>query len=273
MAPRAAAGCAATVSWRWARQRRPAPPSPNARYSVRAGGATAAEVRLPTTSWVDARQMMTARASDTQTPRSLSVSKSEAPDGAMAALFGSTRSPPLGSARLPAAPLGAARLPSAPLVSPRCRSAPSGAARRPLGAARRRLAPLGRTPAGRLLAQRPRRCRGGGELPVANTRASQSKMAARAPIRAPACLSSPACHPDTEGGAHSSTWAIICHREGGGGGVGAAASSRLQILASQSKMAARAPIHALMCRLGRLCCCVSVLARYRERATTTNPLP
>ena len=141
----------------------PAPPcaaSPNAQYSVRAGGATAAEVRLPTTSWVDARQMMTARASDTQTPRSLSVSKSEAPDGAMAALFGSTRSPPLGSARLPAAPL----------VSPRCRSAPSGAARRPLGAARRRLAPLGRTPAGRLLAQRPRRCRGGGELPVAKTR-------------------------------------------------------------------------------------------------------
>ena len=35
-------------------------------------------------------------------------------------------------------------------------------------------------------------------------------------------------------GAHSSTWAIICPREGGGGGVGAAASSRLQILASHS---------------------------------------
>ena len=62
-----------------------------------------------------------------------------------------------------------------------------------------------------------------------------------------ACHSSPACRPDTEGGAHSSTWAIICHREGGGGGVGAAASSRLQILASQSKMAARAPIRAPAC--------------------------
>ena len=43
------------------------------------------------------------------------------------------------------------------------------------------------------------------------------------------------------------TAAIICHREGGGGGVGAAASSRLQILASQSKMAARAPIRAPAC--------------------------
>ena len=82
--------------------------------------------------------------------------------------------------------------------------------------------------------------------------ASQSKMAARAPGRALACLSSPACHPDTEGGAHSSTWAIIWPREGGGGGVGAAASSRWQILASQSKMAARVPGRALVCRLGRL---------------------
>ena len=83
--------------------------------------------------------------------------------------------------------------------------------------------------------------------------ASQSKMAARAPIRAPACHSSPACRPDTEGGAHSSTWAIICHREGGGGGVGAAASSRLQILASQSKMAARAPIRAPACHSSPAC--------------------
>ena len=41
--------------------------------------------------------------------------------------------------------------------------------------------------------------------------------------------------------------AIICHREGGRGGVGAAASSRLQILASQSKMAARAPVRAPAC--------------------------
>ena len=36
-------------------------------------------------------------------------------------------------------------------------------------------------------------------------------------------------------------------REGGGGGVGAAASSRWQMLASQSKMAARAPGRALVC--------------------------
>ena len=92
---------------------------------------------------------------------------------------------------------------------------------------------------------------GGGVGAAASSRlqilASQSKMAARAPIRAPACHSSPACRPDTEGGAHSSTWAIICHREGGGGGVGAAASSRLQILASRSKMAARAPSRAPAC--------------------------
>merc|ERR1711938_5923 len=93
---------------------------------------------------------------------------------------------------------------------------------------------------------RRRRCRGGGELPVANTRLTVSKMAARVPGRALACLSSPACHPDTEGGAHSSTWAIIWPREGGGGGVGAAASSRWQILASQSKIAARAPGRALV---------------------------
>ena len=98
---------------------------------------------------------------------------------------------------------------------------------------------------------------GGGVGAAASSRlqllASQSKMAARAPGRAPACLSSPACHPDTEGGAHSSTWAIIWPREGGGGGVGAAASSRLQILASRSKMAAHTPNHALVRRLGRLC--------------------
>ena len=60
------------------------------------------------------------------------------------------------------------------------------------------------------------------------------------------------CHRDVEAGAHSSTWAIIWPREGGGGSVGAAASSRWQILASQSKMAARALGRALMCRLGRL---------------------
>ena len=77
--------------------------------------------------------------------------------------------------------------------------------------------------------------------------ASQSKMAARAPVRALACLSSPAFHPDTEGGAHSSTWAIIWPREGGGGGAGAAASSRWQILASQSKMARLASPAVLWC--------------------------
>ena len=102
----------------------------------------------------------------------------------------------------------------------------------------------------------PREGGGGGVGAAASSRwqmlASQSKMAARAPGRALACLSSPACHPDTEGGAHSSTWAIIWPREGGGGGVGAAASSRWQILASQSKMAARVPGRALVCRLGRL---------------------
>ena len=74
----------------------------------------------------------------------------------------------------------------------------------------------------------PREGGGGGVGAAASSRwqmlASQSKMAARAPGRALACLSSPACHPDTEGGAHSSTWAIIWPREGGGGGVGAAAS-------------------------------------------------
>ena len=54
-------------------------------------------------------------------------------------------------------------------------------------------------------------------------------------------------------GAHSSTWAIICPREGGGGGVGAAASSRWQMLASQSKMAARAPGRALACLSNPAC--------------------
>ena len=121
---------------------------------------------------------------------------------------------------------------------------------------------------------RRRRCRGGGE-PASRLQilASQSKMAARAPIRAPACHSSPACRPDTEGGAHSSTWAIICHREGGGGGVGAAASSRLQILASQSKMAAHTPNHALwsadwVASAAR----VFVLSARRQQATP-NPDP
>ena len=90
----------------------------------------------------------------------------------------------------------------------------------------------------------------------------------RAPVRAPVCLSSPACHPDTEGGTHSSTGAIICHREGGGGGVGAAASSRLQILASQSKMAAHTPSRALVCRWGHVCCpclCLNQISRAVRR--------
>ena len=98
---------------------------------------------------------------------------------------------------------------------------------------------------------------GSGEEAAASSRwkmlASQSKMAARGPDCALACLSSPACHPDTEGRAHSSTWAIIWPREGGGGGVGAAASSRWQMLASQSKMAARAPGRALACLSSPAC--------------------
>ena len=53
-------------------------------------------------------------------------------------------------------------------------------------------------------------------------------------------------------------WAIIWPREGGGGSVGAAASSRWQMLASQSKMAAHTPSRALVRRLGRVCCpCLS----------------
>ena len=103
----------------------------------------------------------------------------------------------------------------------------------------------------------PREGGGGGVGAAASSRwqilASQSKMAARAPVRALAYLSSPACHPDTEGGAHSSTWAIIWPREGGGGGVGAAASSQWQMLASQSKMAARAPGRALACLSSPAC--------------------
>ena len=96
----------------------------------------------------------------------------------------------------------------------------------------------------------------------------------RAPVRAPVCLSSPACHPDTEGGTHSSTGAIICHREGGGGGVGAAASSRLQILASQSKRRLTRPA-VLWCVAGVTSAArVSVLTRYIESgATTTIPNP
>ena len=65
-------------------------------------------------------------------------------------------------------------------------------------------------------------------------------------------------------------WAIIWPREGGGGGVGAAASSRWQMFASQSKMAARAPGRALMCRLGRLCCLCLYLISQISRARDDN---
>ena len=120
---------------------------------------------------------------------------------------------------------------------------------------------------------RPWRCRGGGELPVANTRLPFQDGGSRsAPLRAPACLSSPACHPDTEGGAHSSAWAVICHREGSGRRCrGGGALPRLQILASQSNTIAHTPSRALVCHLGHVCCPCSVLTRYRERRDDNNP--
>ena len=99
----------------------------------------------------------------------------------------------------------------------------------------------------------------------------------RAPVRAPVCLSSPACHPDSyrEVGALFELGYFLPpggrRRRCRGGGELPVANTRL----TQSKMAAHTPSRALVCRWGHVCCpclCLNQKSRAR-RQQSLNPNP